>query len=145
MKILIGTDHAGFKLKETLKAYIGKLGYDVKDYGADSEESVDYPLIGEKVAKDVSKKKARGILICGSGIGMSMAANKVKGVRAALCHNEYTAEVARTHNDSNILCIGSRDVEKGMAEKIVKKWLETEFSNEERHKRRVDEISKIEC
>lgn len=145
MKILIGTDHAGFKLKEKLKKYINELGHDVKDYGTNSEESVDYPLIGNKVARDVVKNKVRGILVCGSGIGMSITANKVKGVRAAVCHNEFTAEVSRTHNNSNILCIGSRDVEKGMAKKIVKIWLETEFSNEERHKRRIDEISKIEC
>lgn len=145
MKILIGADHAGFKLKEELKEYIQQLGHEVEDYGTNSEESVDYPLIGHKVAKDVAKNKARGILICGSGIGMSVVANKVKGIRAAVCHNEYTAEVSRTHNDSNVLCIGSRDVEKEMAKKIVKKWLETEFSNDEKHKRRVDEISKIEC
>lgn len=145
MKILIGADHAGFKLKEELKKHIKKLGHDVKDYGTNSEESVDYPLIGVKVAKDVVKSKARGILVCGAGIGMSIVTNKVKGIRAALCHNEFTAEVARTHNNSNILCIGSRDVEKDMAKKIVKIWIETEFSNEDRHKRRIDEISKIEC
>ena len=145
MKILIGADHAGFKLKEELKEYIKQLGYNVQDYGTNSEEAVDYPLIASKVAKDAAKNKARGILICGSGIGMSITANNIKGIRAAVCHNEFTAEVARTHNDSNILCLGSRDIEKGIAKKIVKIWLETRFSDEERHKRRVDEISKIEC
>ena len=145
MKILIGADHAGYKLKEELKEYIKQLGHNIKDYGADSEEAVDYPLIAGKLAKDAVKNKARGILICGSGIGMSIAANKVKGARAAVCHNEFTAEVSRTHNNSNILCLGSRDIEKGIAKKIVKIWLETRFSDEERHKRRVDEISKIEC
>ncbi len=145
MKILIGADHAGFKLKEELKKYVEELGYKIKDYGTNSEEAVDYPLICNKVARDVVKNKTRGILICGAGIGMSIAANKVKGVRAALCHNEFTAEVSRTHNDSNILCIGSRDVEKYMAKKIVNVWLNTKFSNEERHKRRIKEISGIEC
>ena len=123
MKILIGSDHAGFKLKEELKKYITDLGHTIKDYGANSEEAVDYPLIGNKVARDVIKNKAKGILICGAGIGMSITANKVKGIRAALCHNEFTAEVSRTHNNSNVLCIGSRDVEKDMAKKIVKIWL----------------------
>jgi len=145
MKILIGADHAGFKLKEELKEYIKQLGYNVQDYGTNSEEAVDYPLIASKVAKDAAKNKARGILICGSGIGMSITANKIKGIRAAVCHNEFTAEVARTHNDSNILCLGSRDIEKDMAKKIVKIWLKTKFIGEERHQRRIDEISKIEC
>ena len=145
MKIIIGADQVGYKLKEELKSYIKKLGHDVADYGTDSEEAVDYPPIALKVAKDVSKGRARGILICGSGLGMSIAANKVRGIRAAVCHNAFTAGVSRTHNDSNILCIGSRDVGKETAKKIAKIWLETEFSSEERHKRRVDEIRKAEC
>jgi|TARA_B100001971_G_C18244644_1_gene573362 ribose 5-phosphate isomerase B len=144
-KIIIGSDHAGFKLKEDVKKFLKNIHYKVKDCGTDSEESVDYPNIGKKVAKDVAKEKCFGILICGSGIGMSIVANKVKGIRAALCHDENTAEVARKHNNSNILCLGSRVLEDGDAKRIVKRYLETEFSDEERHKRRVDEIKDIEC
>jgi len=145
MKILIGSDHAGFKLKEELKRWLKEKGYEIKDYGTDSTNSVDYPKIGFKLAKDVAKQKTKGILLCGSGLGMSMIANKVKGVRAALCHNSYTAKIAREHNDANILCLGSRVLTEKEAKNITKIWLETKFSNEERHKRRVNEINDLEC
>lgn len=145
MKILIGSDHAGFKLKEALKMWLIREGYEIKDYGTDSTLSVDYPKIGFKLAKDAAKQNTKGILICGSGLGMSMIANKVKGIRAALCHDSYTAEIARKHNDANILCLGSRILSEKEAKGFVKIWLETEFSDEERHKRRVNEIKDLEC
>lgn len=144
MKVLIGSDHAGYRLKENLRAYLSKMNYEVNDYGAFSEESCDYPTVAHALSKDVVDKNARGILICGSGIGMSMAANKVKGVRAALCADEYTAQLSRQHNDSNVLCMGARTLEKDEAKKIVMRWLTTDFSKEERHSRRVGQISRIE-
>ena len=145
MKIIIASDHAGFKLKEELKNFLKSQGHKIKDCGTDSEESVDYPDIGYKAAKSVAKEKCFGILICGSGIGMSIVANKVKGIRAALCHDESTAEVARKHNNANVLCLGSRVIEAREAKRITKKYLETDFSSEERHKRRVKEIKNLEC
>jgi ribose 5-phosphate isomerase B len=145
MKIIIGSDHAGFKLKEEIKEFLKGLKHKVKDYGTDSEESVDYPSYGHKVATDVAKDKSVGILVCGSGIGMSIVANKVNGIRAALCHDEYTAEAARKHNNANVLCLGSRVLEGKDAKGIVKKFLETKASTEDRHKRRVLEIKDLEC
>lgn len=144
MKVLIGSDHAGYKLKEELKKYLESLGYSVEDYGTDSEQKVDYPKFGYAVASSAAKSGNKGILICGSGIGMSIAANKVKGIRAAACHDEYTAKVAREHNDANILCLGARVLNVKEAKKIAKIFLETDFSREERHKRRVDEIKSLE-
>ena len=143
-EILIGADHAGFRMKEALKKYLKELKVRVRDYGTGSEESTDYPSIAEELAKGIGKGK-EGILICGTGIGMSIAANKVKGVRAAVCHNEFTAQVAKEHNHANVLCLGARDIDNGMAKKIVKKWLETAPSTEERHMRRIKEIADIEC
>lgn len=140
MKITIASDHAGYKLKEELKEYLTELGYEPEDLGTNSEESVDYPDYAKKGAEQVAKENNKGILICGSGIGMSMAANKVKGIRAALCHNEYTAKVAREHNDANILCLGAKDTNTETAKKLTKIFLETEASQEERHKRRVSKI-----
>ncbi|MBS3126275.1 ribose 5-phosphate isomerase B [Candidatus Woesearchaeota archaeon] len=143
-EILIGADHAGFRMKESLKKYLAGLNIRVKDYGTNSEESTDYPPIAGKLARDVARGK-EGILICGSGIGMSIAANKIHGVRAAVCHNEFTAQVAKEHNHANVLCLGARDINEKTAKKIVKKWLKTAPSTEERHKRRVNEISDLEC
>jgi len=116
------------------------LNYDVEDIGADSEESVDYPLIGKKAAKKVAETKTKGILICGSGLGMAIAANKVKGVRAALAYDEYTAKVAREHNNANILTLGGRTSSAKDYKKIVKTFLTTQFSKEARHQRRVREL-----
>ena len=144
MKLIIGSDHAGYKLKEELKKYLEALGHTVEDYGTNSEQSVDYPKFGYAVASAAAKSKSKGILICGSGIGMSMIANKVKGIRAAVCHNEYTARAAREHNDANILCLGARILKNEEAKKITKVFLETEFSKEKRHRKRVDEIKKLE-
>ena len=140
MKIIIASDHAGYKLKEELKEYLKELGHETEDLGTNSEQPVDYPDYGYKAAKQASDSGDKGILLCGSGIGMSIVANKVKGIRAALCHNEYTAKAARQHNDANILCLGARDIDTETAKKITKIFLETEVSSEARHKRRISEI-----
>ncbi len=144
MKIIIGSDHAGFKLKETLKKYLKELNYDHEDVGTNSEESCDYPDFAYKVAKKVAETNGRGIVICGTGIGSCIAANKVKGIRAALAFDEYTAKMSRQHNNSNVLCMGERTTKENMAKKIVKIWLNTKFSKEERHHKRVDKIMKLE-
>ena len=143
MKIIIAADHAGFQLKEKIKRYIKELKYDTEDIGAFSEEPVDYPKIAKKAAEKVAKTKSKGILICGSGIGMCITANKIKGIRAALCYDKYTAKVARDHNDANILCLGARTESSKDYKNIIKTWLETEFSKEERHKRRVKEMNEL--
>jgi len=139
MKIGIGCDHAGFELKSALLASVLK-AYDVVDMGTDSAQSVDYPDIAKPVAQAVANGEADyGILICGTGIGMSMAAGKVKGVRAARCSEPYSAEMSRRHNDANVLCFGARVIGIGMAEMIVEKWLSTPFDGG-RHARRVGKI-----
>jgi ribose 5-phosphate isomerase B len=143
-KIIIGSDHAGFRLKRAIKNYLKELGYENEDIGTDSEESCDYPDFAYKVAAKVAETGGRGIIICGTGIGSCIAANKVKGVRAALAFDEYTARMSREHNNSNVLCLGERTTREEMAKKIVKIWLETPFSNEGRHRRRVEKIMKLE-
>ncbi|MHA1988726.1 MAG: ribose 5-phosphate isomerase B [Promethearchaeota archaeon] len=143
MKVIIGSDHGGFKLKETIKEYIKELGYNIEDLGTNSTESVDYPVYAKKVAEEVKKDKDKlGILMCGTGLGMCMTANKFKGIRAALCYNESSAKLAKQHNNANILCLGGREFKEELAKKITKIFLETPFSNEERHKRRIKEIEK---
>lgn len=140
MRIALGSDHAGFELKEKIKKYLNFLGDEFKDFGAFNRESCDYPDYAKKVARGVSSGKFdRGILFCGSGIGMSMAANKIRGIRASLCYNEETARLAREHNDANVLCIGARLTKEKLAKKIVKIWLETKFSRG-RHRKRVKKI-----
>ncbi|MBR9705580.1 ribose 5-phosphate isomerase B [Candidatus Pacearchaeota archaeon] len=143
-KIIIGSDHGGFKLKEKIKGYLKELGYDNEDMGPFNDESSDYPDYAKKVAKKVASEKGKGILICGTGMGMCMAANKVNGIRAALAYDEYTAKMSREHNNSNILCLGERSLKEEMAMKIVKIWLKTPFSKEERHHKRVDKIMDLE-
>jgi len=144
MKVAIASDHAGFKLKEKIKKYLEELGYKYKDFGTDSDESVDYPDYALKVAESAAKKESdRGILICGSGIGMCMVANKIYGVRAALCHNVETARLSREHNDANILTFGARIVDEQIAKEMVKIWLKTEFLGN-RHLKRVNKIGNIE-
>lgn len=142
-KIIIGSDHAGFDLKENIKEYLKQLRYSVEDLGTHSKESTDYPLIGKKVAEKVAKTNSTGILICGSGIGMCITANKIKGVRAALCYDEYTAKVAKKHNNANILCLGARTESAKNYKKIIKTFLTTKPSKEERHKRRVKEMDAL--
>jgi len=140
MKYFIGTDHAGFEVKPFVIEYLEKRGIEVEDLGTYSTESVDYPDYAHKVAEAVKNNPGTmGILICGSGIGMSLAANKHKGIRAALCHDHYTASMARRHNDANILCFGARIVGKGEIESILEGWLNSQFEGG-RHQRRVEKI-----
>ena len=144
MKLAIGSDHGGFALKEAIKDYLLNNGYEVEDFGCFSEESVDYPDFALKVAKAVSCGEfERGILICGTGIGISIAANKVKGVRAALCHDGLTARLAKQHNNANILCMGGRTTGVETAKDIVDNWLNSEFEGG-RHLRRINKIKDIE-
>lgn len=142
-KIIIGSDHAGFELKEKIKAYLKEQNYNIEDLGTDSSKSTDYPIYGKRVAQKVAKNNSTGILICSSGIGMCMTANKIKGIRAALCYDEETARGAREHNNANILCLGARTSSAKNYKKIVKTFLTTEFSKEERHRRRVKEMDAL--
>ena len=144
MTIAIGCDHAGVELKNELLSLLNNLRIQYIDYGTDSPESVDYPDFGEKVSDAVSSGKLElGILICGTGIGMSIVANKFPGVRASLCNDLFTAKMSRLHNDANILVIGGRIVGKDLAKEIVKTWVSTPFEGD-RHCRRLDKITKIE-
>lgn len=144
MKLAIGSDHAGWELKEKLKKYLAGRGYQVDDVGPFSPEPVDYPDFGSQAALLVCSGKAdRGILICGSGIGMSITANRYPGVRAALCLNPELARLSREHNDSNVLVLGARFTEPGAAEQITGAWLDTPFSRDERHARRLAKIDSI--
>ena len=140
----LACDHGGFRLKEVIKSYLDELGIEYIDYGTFSEESVDYPDFAYKAAKAIVRGEANGgIFICGTGIGISIAANKVKGIRAALCYNVYAAEMSRRHNNSNVLCLGGRVIGDELAKRIVKTWLETPFDGG-RHERRVNKIAEIE-
>ena len=137
MKIAIGSDHGGFGLKQILTAKLLDAGHEVVDCGCNSIDSVDYPDFADHVCQQVlSDGASLGILVCGTGIGMSMAANRHKGIRAALCHNEYSARMSREHNDANILCLGDRVLGSGVACAIVEAWLQTEFAGG-RHQRRI--------
>ncbi len=139
--IALGSDHGGYALKQEVIQYLKEQNLDYRDYGCDSEKSCDYPVYARKVAKAiVSGECDRGILICGTGIGISIAANKVKGIRAALCHDTFSAQATREHNDANILAMGARVVGSGLALKIVDVFLHTEVSNDERHKNRISQI-----
>ncbi len=145
MKIAIGNDHRGLELKKAIKIYLEKKGIEVIDEGCDSGSSVDYPDFAKKVCLSIKNGKAEmGILICGTGIGMSITANKFRGIRAALALDEFMAEMASNHNNANVLCLSASytSPEKGIA--IVEKWLNTPFSDEERHRRRVEKIKRIE-
>lgn len=144
MKIAIGSDHAGFQLKEELKVFLQEKGIDVKDFGTYSEESVDYPDYAIPLAESVARGEEKfGILICGTGIGMSIAANKVKGIRASLCDSKYSARCAREHNDANVLCLAGRVLKEELAKEIVNVWLNTSFLAG-RHKIRIDKIINYE-
>ena len=141
--IVIGCDHAGYELKSEVISYLTEKGYDILDIGC-SGEPVDYPVIAEKVCENVINGQCnKGILICGTGIGMSMAANKIKGIRAALCSEHYSAKYTRLHNDANVLCMGARIIGSGLASELVDVFLNTEFEGG-RHQRRVDLITDIE-
>lgn len=144
MRIAIGADHGGFELKESIKKHLEEVGgFEITDYGTYSSESVDYAAIAYKVGTAVTEEKILGILCCGTGIGISMAANKVKGVRAACCSDYFSAKLTRAHNDANILCLGGRVVGAGLANELVDVFLSTEFEGG-RHQRRIDQISAIE-
>ena len=139
--IALGCDHGGYELKQEIIKQLQERKIEFKDYGCDSLESVDYPVYAKKVANVVASGECeKGILICGTGIGISIAANKVKGIRAALCTDCFMAEATRLHNDANILALGGRVVGPGLALKIVDTFLDTEFSNDERHIRRIGMI-----
>lgn len=139
--IALGSDQAGYELKQVIMKHLEERGLEYKDYGSYNADPVDYPIYGKKVAHAVVDGECeKGILICGTGIGISIAANKIKGVRAALCSDCFSAEATRLHNDANILAFGARVVGPGLAEKIVDTFLDTEFSGAERHQRRVNMI-----
>ena len=144
--IYLAADHHGFKVKEELKKYLRNLGYNFEDLGNKIfDPADDYTDFAERVAKKVSREQEnKGILICGSGIGMTIVANKFKKIRAALCFNEKMAQRARSHNDANILCLPADFLPLAKIKKIVKIWLETKFSNEENHKRRIEKIKRYE-
>ena len=142
--IAIGSDHAGYELKEQIKKYFEEKKIEFNDFGTFSSQSCDYPIIAEKVGKSVSNKESeKGILICGAGIGMSIAVNKIKDVRAALCYEPELAVLARKHNNANVLCMGGRFTNFEKAKEIVKVFLNTDFEGE-RHQKRIDLIKKIE-
>lgn len=139
--IAIGSDHGGYALKQALAAHLEKRGLAYKDFGTYSEASCDYPVYAKAVANAVAGGECeRGILICGTGIGVCITANKVPGIRAALCGDCFSAEATREHNDANILCMGARVVGEGLALKIADTFLDTPFSNDERHIRRIGQI-----
>jgi ribose 5-phosphate isomerase B len=141
-KIIIGSDHGGFDLKATIAKHLDELGFKIEDVGCDSKESCDYPVYGSKVSEKVANGEGRGILLCGTGIGMSITANRNTKIRAALCHNEYTARMSRMHNNANVLVLGARVIGAGVALDIVDVWLKTEFEGG-RHQKRLDIIDKV--
>lgn len=141
MKIAIGADHGGYELKQKIILLLENLNHEIYDTGCNSTQSADYPLFAEAVCERIlNGESAVGILVCGTGIGMSIAANRHKKIRAANCYNEYTARMSREHNDANILCIGARVLGESVVEEIVKVWLETEFSGG-RHQQRIQQYS----
>lgn len=143
-KIFIGSDHGGYNLKEKIKEVFSPLGYEFEDVGTNSLDSCDYPVYVEKVAQRVLETNGYGILVCGTGIGMSIAANKFKGIRASHCTDTFSARMTKEHNNSNVLCLGERITGQDLALDIVKIWLETPFSNGERHLNRLNLIKEIE-
>ena len=143
MKLAIGADHAGYKLKEFIKEYLSGKKIEFKDFGTNSEASVDYPDYAYPVADSVARNEFdRGVLICGSGVGVSITANKVKGIRAVLVHDKYTAKQSREHGDANVICLAGKRLSKDEAVEILDVWLNTEFSGEERHLRRIRKIER---
>ncbi|MHC4459902.1 MAG: ribose 5-phosphate isomerase B [Planctomycetota bacterium] len=144
MKIAVGSDHRGFEAKQLIKAIISQMGHECIDFGTTDSNPVDYPDPAYQGAMAVSKKTAdRAILACATGLGMSIVANKIKGIRAALCHDELSAHISRDHNDANVLCISGDQIGEVLLRKIVEVWLNTEFSGG-RHQRRVNKITAIE-
>jgi len=145
MKIAIGADHAGYRLKETIVPFLQSQGHEIVDVGCNCADSVDYPDYAVPVCdKVVSGEAERGILICGTGIGMSIAANKTPGIRCALVHDLFSAKATREHNDTNVLAMGERVIGPGVAEEIVRVWLDTPFSQGERHRGRIGKVQALE-
>ncbi len=145
MKIVVGSDHAGFELKQNLVPYLRDLGHEVMDVGTDSAASVDYPDYAQAVAKAVRKGQAeRGILLCGSGVGASVAANKIPGIRAGLCHDTYSAHQGVEHDNMNVLVLGARVIGQELAHELVRAFLGAEFTGEERHRRRLEKVQMLE-
>ena len=145
MKVTIGSDHAGFEVKERVKAHLAAAGHEVIDQGPEGEASCDYPDFAAAVAQGVAAGEApRGILVCGTGIGMAMAAGKIRGIRAAVCHSEETSRLSREHNDANVLCVGARVLKLPLLLRIVDIFLATDFEGG-RHQRRVDKIHTLEA
>lgn len=139
--IAIGSDHAGYEMKLVLAEHLKERGYEVRDFGTDSTESCDYPDFAKKVAAAVVSGEAEsGLLVCGTGIGMSIAANKVKGIRAAVLSDEFSAQATREHNDANILCLGARVIDNEKAIRLLDIFLDTPFSEGENHKRRISKL-----
>lgn len=144
-RLVVGADHAGFRVKEAVKKFLAEQGYEVQDMGTDSEESVDYPDFARLVAEKVARGEADlGLLACGTGIGMAITANKVPGIRAAIAHDAFTARLARQHNNANVLAFGGRVVDEKTAIEIVREFLNTKFEGG-RHQRRVDKIMALEA
>lgn len=145
MKVAIGADHAGFELKERIRAHLMNLGHEVIDMGTHSTAAVDYPDFAEAVGLVVREAKAdRGILVCGSGVGASIAANKIPGVRAGLCHDHYSAHQGVEHDDMNVLVLGGRIIGESLALELVSAFLDAAFTAEERHQRRLDKVKRLE-
>ena len=146
MKLCIGCDHGAVELKDSVKEVLKEFpDVQIEDVGTFGTESVDYPDIAEKVCGRITSGKAeRGIILCGTGIGISIAANKIKGIRAALCHDVFSARMSREHNDANVLALGGRVTGYGPAGEIVRAWITTDFSNGERHQRRIDKMMALE-
>jgi ribose 5-phosphate isomerase B len=143
--IAVASDHGGFCLKGEIAELLKSMGHTCRDLGPRDQSAVDYPDYALKVATAVAEGVCeKGILVCGTGQGMAMTANKVRGIRAAVCHDTYSARMSREHNDANVLCLGERVIGRGLAGEIVRTWLEAEFSGEERHNRRVAKISALE-
>ncbi len=145
MRIVIGSDHAGFELKSTIVSYIQDLGHQIIDVGTNNAEPVDYPEYAEAVGKAILEERAdRGIMICGSGVGASIAVNKLPGIRAGLCHDTYSAHQGVEHDNINVLIMGARVIGIETARELVRAYLGAEFTKEERHLRRLDKLSKLE-
>lgn len=144
MRIALGADHAGYPIKERVKEYLREAGYQVVDFGTGSEESVDYPDYARQVADSVARRENDlGILVCGTGVGMAMTANKVPGIRAAAVVDPYTARMSREHNDANVLALGARILDEARALEVVRTWLDASFAGG-RHQRRIDKITQLE-
>ncbi|HVP58326.1 MAG TPA: ribose 5-phosphate isomerase B [bacterium] len=146
MRVALAADHAGFALKQDIASYVAQLGHEVIDLGTHSDQPVDYPDFAEAIGKAVTEAKAgRGILVCGSGVGASVAANKLPGVRAAVCHDTYSAHQGVEHDDMNILVLGARVIGVELARELVRAFLEAGFSGEERHRRRLAKVKALEA